>query len=107
MKSSLAFGGANHGRCRKPWPLFWSDKEAYDASMTKLLQELIERARRLPDDRQDYVAHALLGLLDDSLEPEVTNPDHVVAIREGLAQVRRGEFASDEEVEAALRRFDT
>ena len=92
---------------RGPRRLFWSAKEAYDAGMTKLLQDLIERARRLPDERQDYLAQALLGLIDDGIEPEVTNPDHVVAIREGLAQVRRGEFAGDEEVEAAFRRFDT
>ena len=74
--------------------------------MTKLLQDLIEKATRLPDEQQDYAAHALLGLLDDRLEAEATNPEHVAAIREGLQQIRSGEFATDDEIEAAFRRFN-
>ena len=39
-------------------------------------------------------------------EREAIDPAHLAAIREGLAQLSRGEFASDAEVEAAFRCFD-
>jgi hypothetical protein len=40
-------------------------------------------------------------------EPEPIDPAHLPAVLEGLAQARRRELATDEEVEAALRRFET
>ena len=43
---------------------------------------------------------------DHSDEPEPTDPAHLPAILRGLAQVKHREFATDEEVEAAFRRFD-
>jgi hypothetical protein len=39
-------------------------------------------------------------------KPESIDPQHLSAVLEGLAQARRWEFASDEEIEAALSRFD-
>lgn len=74
-------------------------------AMTKLLADLIERASRLPDERQDYIARAPLGLFDVEMGPESTDPAHVAAIREGLAQVQRGEFATEAEIDAAFRSF--
>jgi predicted transcriptional regulator len=44
--------------------------------------------------------------MEDKREPEEIDPAHLSDVLEGLAQARRGEFAIDEEVEAALRRFD-
>jgi hypothetical protein len=48
----------------------------------------------------------MLDLVASEDEPEVVDPEHLSAILEGLSQAKRGEFASDAEVEAALRRFD-
>lgn len=39
-------------------------------------------------------------------EPEVIDPAHLLAVLEGLAQVRSGNYASAADVEAAFRRFD-
>ena len=39
-------------------------------------------------------------------EPEEIEPAHLAAVLEGLAQVLRGEFATDDEVEAAFGRFE-
>ena len=37
---------------------------------------------------------------------EPVDPAHLTAVLEGLAQAKRREFAMDDEVEAAFRRFD-
>lgn len=73
--------------------------------MTKLLEAAIEAARRLPEERQDDVARAVLGWIEFDAELVPTNPDDVEAIRRGLAEIRRGEFATDEEVQATFARF--
>src|ERR1700730_3943076 len=72
--------------------------------MTKLLDKALEAVRRLPPSSQDEIAHAMLTLAGDEGEPEATDPAHLPAVLEGLAQAKRRQFAPDDEVEAALRR---
>jgi hypothetical protein len=55
---------------------------------------------------QDEIARAMLTLAGDEGEPEAIDPAHLPAALEGLAQAKRRQFATDEEVEAAFRRFD-
>jgi predicted transcriptional regulator len=74
--------------------------------MTKLLEKALEAVRQLPPDSQDEIAQAMLYLAAVDAEPEPVDPAHLPAILEGLAQARRGEFATEEEVEKAFRRFD-
>jgi hypothetical protein len=74
--------------------------------MTKLLEKAIEVVRKLPADSQDEIARAMLSFSANDGEPDIIDPDDLPAVLEGLAQARRREFATDEEVEAALRRFD-
>ena len=74
--------------------------------MTKLLERALEAVRKLPADSQDEIARAMLNLAGNDGEPEIIEPADLPAVMEGLAQARRREFATDEEVEAALRRFD-
>jgi hypothetical protein len=74
--------------------------------MTKLLEKALEAVRKLSADSQDEIARAMLNLAGNDGDPEVIDPDHLPAVMEGLAQARRREFVTDEEVEAALRRFD-
>jgi hypothetical protein len=40
-------------------------------------------------------------------EPQEVDPAHLRDVLESLAQAKRGEFATDTEVEAAFRRFDS
>jgi hypothetical protein len=75
--------------------------------MTKLLEKALEAVRKLPTGSQDEIARAMLQLADRGGEPEAVDPAHLQAVLEGLAQATRGEFASDAEVEAAFRRFDS
>jgi hypothetical protein len=73
--------------------------------MTKLLEQAIQTVRRLPADSQDEIARTILYLVGTEIEPEPVDPAHLSAVLEGLAQARRREFATDDEVEAAFRRF--
>lgn len=75
--------------------------------MTKLLEKALEAVRRLPTDAQDEIARTMLQLAGDDGEPEPVDPAHLPAVLEGLAQAKRRRFATDAEVEAAFRRFDT
>jgi predicted transcriptional regulator len=71
--------------------------------MTKLLEKAIEKARELPAADQDAVAVAMLSMAEET--PVVALDDETrAAIREGLDQARRGEFVSDEEIEALWKR---
>jgi hypothetical protein len=74
--------------------------------MTKLLDQALEAVSRLPPDMEDEIARAMLHLAGGGNEPEDIDPAHLPAVLEGLTQARRGQFASDAEVEAAFGRFD-
>jgi hypothetical protein len=74
--------------------------------MTELLDKALEAVRRLPPGSQDEIAHAMLTLAGDEGAPEAIDPAHLTAVLEGLAQAKRRQFATDDEVEAAFRRFD-
>jgi len=73
------------------------------AGMTKLLQKAIEKARELPAQDQDAVAVEVLSMTEET--PIVAIEEETrAAIREGLVQARRGEFAPEEEIEALWKR---
>jgi hypothetical protein len=74
--------------------------------MTNLLGKAVEAVRRLSPDAQDEIARAMLQLAEHEEEAEPIDPADLEAVLEGLAQAERREFATDEEVEAAFRRFD-
>jgi predicted transcriptional regulator len=72
------------------------------AGTTKLLERAIEKMRELPADAKDAVAVAMLSMADD--RPVMPDPQTRAAIREGLEQARRGEFVTEEEIEALWKR---
>ena len=74
--------------------------------MTELLEFAVLSASRLSDERQDHLAREILRLLETEQGVEVTDPTHVAPIRTGLAQIRRGAFANDGEIEAIYRSFE-
>ena len=75
--------------------------------MTKLLDKALKELRRLSADSQDEIALIILNLAARDGEPEPVDAEHLPAVLEGLAQAKRREFATDAEVEAAFRRFDS
>lgn len=68
--------------------------------MTKLLEQAIEAARRLPPDEQDEIARAIIQLSGAAIAPVPLTPDERAAIETSKAAAGRGEFASDDEVRA-------
>jgi hypothetical protein len=74
--------------------------------MTKLLDQALEAVRRLPPESQDEIARTILHLAAGDGEPEPMDPVDLRALLEGLDQAKRRDFASESEIEAALRRFD-
>ena len=75
----------------------------YRLAMIKILEAAIEKLTHLPAEQQAYAAHVLEQIADNSGPPFVVLSDHRAAILEGLAQVKRGELASDDAVDALLR----
>jgi ABC-type nitrate/sulfonate/bicarbonate transport system substrate-binding protein len=75
----------------------------YNFRMIKALEQAIQKVRALPEEKQQLAAELLEELAAD-LEPYILSPEELEAVRQGLEQANRGEFASDAEVEKLLRR---
>lgn len=72
--------------------------------MSDLLEKAVESVRRLSPDDQDEIARVMLHLARQDMSEEIDSA-HLPDIMEGLGQARRGEFATDTEIEAVFRRF--
>ena len=66
--------------------------------MTKLLEQGIAEVRKLPPEEQDETAEMLLWAIEARRGSIALDDETIAAIEEGLAQARRGEFASDAEI---------
>jgi hypothetical protein len=76
--------------------------------MSVLLDQAIAKVRELPEDEQELAAQALLTFAKLAKQGTYRlSPEERAVIAESRAQVLRGEFATDAEVEAAYARFRT
>lgn len=66
--------------------------------MTKVLEDAIEKVRKLPEDRQAYAAELLEQIAAAGSDPFVVPEAHRAAVLEGLRQAQRGEFVSEDEM---------
>jgi hypothetical protein len=64
--------------------------------MTRLLEQAIETVSTLPDDTQDELARILLQLAGVEQPPYELTPEEEADIDASLAEVERGEFATDD-----------
>jgi hypothetical protein len=70
------------------------------------LEAIFARIRTWPKDWQDHVIARLCLIERDLKNPYVLTPEELADIKEGIAEADRGEFATDEEIEALFgRRF--
>jgi len=74
--------------------------------MTKLLELAIAEVRKLSAVDQDETAEMLLWFIETRAGSLSLDSETIAAIDEGLAQAKRGEFASDAEIEALWKRSD-
>jgi predicted transcriptional regulator len=72
--------------------------------MTKVLEDAIEKVRRLPEDRQAYAAEVLEQIAAAGSDLFVVPDEHRAAVLEGLGQAERGEFATEEELAALWKK---
>jgi predicted transcriptional regulator len=74
--------------------------------MTKeQIDSVLDRVRTWPPERQEDAVRVLLQMEAAGTEVYVLSDDERAAIEEGMAQARRGEFATDEEVAAVFNRY--
>ena len=66
--------------------------------MMKILEEAIEKVRRLPEDRQVYAAEVLEQIAAAGGGVFPVPQGHRAAVLEGLGEAERGEYVSDEEM---------
>jgi predicted transcriptional regulator len=68
--------------------------------MTKVLEDAIEKVRKLLEDRQACVAEVLEQIAAAGSDVFAVPEEHRAAVLEGLEQAERGEFISDDEMAA-------
>jgi hypothetical protein len=69
--------------------------------VTRLLDQALAAARKLPPDEQDQIAHVVLRLTGvDDEKPVPLTAEEQAAIAASKAAATRGEFATDEQVHA-------
>jgi len=74
--------------------------------MTKLLEQALEIARKLPADAQDDIARVVLQLAGAEDAPPIElSDDEQAAIARSKAAAARGEFATDDQVRAVWAKY--
>ena len=81
------------GRCGMPW------------DMSKTLKQAIEKAKKLSKERQEYAADLLEQIAEAGDEVYALTDEERQLVREGLAELDRGEMAADAEVRAVFDKY--
>lgn len=68
--------------------------------MTELLEKAVAAARSLPPTVQDEIARTMLLLAEEQTEPVLMTAEERAAVARSQAAAARGEFATDEELQA-------
>ena len=74
--------------------------------MTRLLELAIEEAKQLSPEEQDKLARTIMDIVHGG-EDDVylLSDEDRAAIEEGLAQADRGEFVTEDELNAILNKY--
>jgi predicted transcriptional regulator len=72
--------------------------------MMKVLEDAIEKVKRLPEERQAYVAEVLEQVAAAGSDLFIVPEEHRAAVLEGLEQAERGEFMNDDEMAALWKK---
>jgi len=74
--------------------------------MTKLLEHGVKAVEALPPDRQDIAGKLLLEFARRANAECGLTPDQLEDVRTALAEMDRGELATDEEIEEVWLQFE-
>ena len=70
-----------------------------------MIMEAIEVLRELPEDRQETIARAILDFASHDEGVYHLTDEERAEVREGLAEIERGEIASEADVRATYKRI--
>lgn len=73
--------------------------------MIKILEEAIEKVKKLPKERQEYAAEVLEQIAEAGEEVYVLSDEERQLVREGLDELDRGEAASEADVRAVFDKY--
>ena len=73
--------------------------------MIKVLEQAIEKIKKLPRERQEYAAELLEQIAQAGEEVYVLSDEERRLVREGLDELDRGEIASEAEVRAVFDKY--
>jgi predicted transcriptional regulator len=73
--------------------------------MIKALELAIEKVKRLPKERQEYAAWMLEQIAESDGAIYALSDEERRLVREGLAELDRGEAATEEEVRAVFDKY--
>jgi len=69
------------------------------------INEVLERVRSWPHALQEDAVKLLLAMETWNQDPYQLSPDERADVQRGLEECARGEFASEEEVEALFKKY--
>ena len=73
--------------------------------MIKTLEDAIAKVKKLSPERQEYAAEVLEQIAEAGDAVYVLSDEERALVREGLAELDRGEAATDEEVRAVYDKY--
>jgi uncharacterized protein (DUF111 family) len=73
--------------------------------MIKVLEQAIEKVRKLPKEQQEYAAEVLEQIAEAGEAIHVLSDEERLLVREGLEELDRGEVASEAEVRAVFDKY--
>lgn len=73
--------------------------------MTKLLEQAVSAARNLPPEMQDDIARMMLNYAGDDERIIELSAEEEADLIEAQAEMERGEFATEAEVQAVLSKY--
>ena len=73
--------------------------------MIKALEQAIEKVKKLSRERQEYAAEVLEQIAEADDEVYSLSDEERRLVREGLAELDRGEVATDMEVRAVFDKY--
>lgn len=73
--------------------------------MIKILEDAIEKVKKLPKERQEYAAEVLEQIAEAGEEVYVLSDEERQLVREGLDELDRGEAAGEADVRAVFDKY--
>lgn len=74
-------------------------------TVIKALEQAVEKVKKLSQERQEYAAEVLEQIAEGGDAVYSLSDEERRLVREGLAELDRGEYATDAEVRAVFDRY--